>query len=255
MKHLRTFCLCIIVYVSIILILLACSSGVLDSPPESMIQGAEFVGIKTCTMCHSEMVRDFKMTNHGHLFLTDSEGLQGCESCHGAGSQHVNAGGGRGVHIINPERNPKPCFRCHLSVKAEFHFRYHHPLRESRIACTDCHDPHGEDIYRPRKAFADGINATCRRCHREQARPRVFEHEALREGCTVCHNPHGSISSKLLDERDTNLCLKCHGQIASPGLVVLGSFNHTNFLTRGTCWSMGCHTAAHGSDVNAHFRY
>lgn len=92
-------------------------------------------------------------------------------------------------------------------------------------------------------------------CHREQARPRVFQHEAMREGCVTCHNPHGSINDKLLTERDNNLCLKCHGQIAAPGLIEMGSQLHNTFLGRGTCWSAGCHPAVHGSDINSHLRY
>ncbi|MEJ2725969.1 MAG: cytochrome c3 family protein, partial [Deltaproteobacteria bacterium] len=91
--------------------------------------------------------------------------------------------------------------------------------------------------------------------HREQTQPRVFEHEALREGCTVCHNPHGSINKQLLIQRDNNLCLKCHAQLSAPGTAIIGDFSHTTRLMQGTCWSAGCHTAVHGSNINAHLRY
>jgi hypothetical protein len=30
---------------------------------------------------------------------------------------------------------------------------------------------------------------------------------------------------------------------------------HAQFLIRGTCWSAGCHTAVHGSNVNPHMLY
>jgi hypothetical protein len=59
----------------------------------------------------------------------------------------------------------------------------------------------------------------------------------------------------MLTERDANLCLKCHAQLASPGTVFVGDFEHTERLRQGPCWSAGCHTAIHGSDVNAHLRY
>jgi len=62
------------------------------------------------------------------------------------------------------------------------------------------------------------VNETCAQCHREQSGRMCFEHEALREGCTTCHNVHGSINPKMLVERDNNLCLKCHAQVASPVL-------------------------------------
>jgi predicted CXXCH cytochrome family protein len=239
----------------ILAVLAACAGTVTFPPLEPMIRGADFSGTETCALCHEEIVRDFAKTDHGRLFLSGREGVQGCESCHGAGSLHVEAGGGRGVHIVDPDRNPHACFRCHLSAEAQFGLQYRHPVREKRMTCSNCHNPHGQDIRRPKGAFASGRNLVCMQCHREQARPRVFEHEAPREGCTICHNAHGSISEKLLVERDNNLCLKCHGQVAAPGSVVIGDFNHTNFLSRGTCWSAGCHTAVHGSDINAHLRY
>jgi len=235
---------------------LAACAGTLSLPPlEPMIQGADYSGTETCALCHEGMVRDFEKTDHGRLFLSGREGVQGCEACHGPGSLHVEAGGGRGVHIVNPDENPRVCLRCHLTVEMQLSLQYRHPVIEKRMTCSNCHYPHGEDIYKPKGAFSAGRNHTCMQCHREQVRPRVFEHEALREGCTTCHNPHGSVADKLLTERDNNLCLKCHGQVATPGVVIIGDFNHTSFLTRGTCWSAGCHTAVHGSDINAHLRY
>ena len=77
----------------------------------------------------------------------------------------------------------------------------------------------------------------------------------MREGCTTCHNPHGSINRQLLVERDNNLCLKCHAQIQgqdpfSTQSFYIGKINHADFVRRGTCWSAGCHTAVHGSNVN-----
>jgi hypothetical protein len=51
------------------------------------------------------------------------------------------------------------------------------------------------------------------------------------------------------------LCLKCHAQLAAPGTIVMGDFSHTTRLMEGTCWSAGCHTAVHGSDINPHLRY
>ena len=100
------------------------------------------------------------------------------------------------------------------------------------------------------------LNENCAQCHREQARPFVFEHEALREGCTVCHTPHGSINSKLLLERDVNLCLRCHAEVQSvSGAIVIGKEDHTYYLRLGACYSAGCHTAVHGSNVSPKLRY
>lgn len=98
------------------------------------------------------------------------------------------------------------------------------------------------------------VNEQCSACHREQARPFVFQHEALREGCTVCHVPHGSVNAKMLVDRDNNLCLRCHAQTAGGGVaagrIYIGQIDHTDRLAMGTCWSAGCHTAVHGSNVH-----
>ena len=99
-------------------------------------------------------------------------------------------------------------------------------------------------------------NESCTSCHREQTRPFVFEHEALREGCTVCHSPHGSINRKMLTESDPNLCLRCHAQVqGSGGTIYIGNTDHTDLLKIGTCWTAGCHTAIHGSNVDPLLRY
>jgi predicted CXXCH cytochrome family protein len=102
------------------------------------------------------------------------------------------------------------------------------------------------------------LNESCSQCHREQSRPFVFEHPAMREGCVACHTPHGSITDKLLVERDVNLCLRCHAQNQSPlapGRIVIGKEDHTDYLKFGTCYSAGCHTAVHGSNVSPKLRY
>jgi predicted CXXCH cytochrome family protein len=79
----------------------------------------------------------------------------------------------------------------------------------------------------------------------------------LREGCTTCHNPHGSINAKLLTQRDVNLCLRCHAQApgSSTTQVFIGNIDHTGFIRMGACWSSGCHTAVHGSNVDVRLRY
>ncbi len=220
------------------------------------IKGAEPVGMETCALCHEGTVENFKYTAHSRLFIAgDDREILGCEACHGAGSLHLEVGGGRGQHIINPGKNPETCFQCHMDVKVAFRLQYHHPVKQGRLNCTNCHNPHGEDIFKAKGMRMGRENDVCRQCHPEKARPKVFEHEALREGCTICHRPHGSINEKMLVERDNNLCLKCHAQVATPRSITIGDFSHTSNLAQGTCWSAGCHTAVHGSDINPHMRY
>lgn len=230
------------------------------APPR--IEGAEFVGNAGCAGCHPDIARVFPDSPHG-LFHRDDlarAGESGCESCHGAGSRHAAAGGGGpGTErfILNPRREPAACLRCHLEVQVAFEQPYHHPLLAGRVSCVDCHDPHGRDLRKPAGGLAMArLNEICRACHEEQSRPFVFVHAAMQEGCTACHDPHGSINRALLVDRGPNLCLRCHAQVqTSDGQVLIGKEDHAFHLQTGTCYSAGCHTAVHGSNVNPRLRY
>jgi predicted CXXCH cytochrome family protein len=219
------------------------------------IPGADYVGNAACLDCHAVIARRFPSSPHARVHFAGSglTGQTGCESCHGPGSKHIEAGGGR-QFIINPGREPDACFQCHLQTHVEFNLPQRHPVLEGRMNCVQCHDPHGPDILKPSHGLAMArVNEGCAGCHREQTRPFVFEHEAMREGCTVCHNPHGSMNRKLLVEADANLCLKCHAQVQGAGVgageIFIGKVPHGALLQLGTCWSAGCHTAVHGSNL------
>jgi predicted CXXCH cytochrome family protein len=229
------------------------------APPQ--IEGAHFVGNKTCAECHTNIARMFPASAHGrfHSEKLRMAGETGCESCHGPGSKHVEVGGGRRF-IVNPGKDATTCFGCHLQTHAEFNLPKHHPLIEGKMNCVQCHDPHGADIHKASGGLAmSRMNESCAACHREQSKPVVFEHEAMREGCTTCHNPHGSMNAKMLVQRDSNLCLKCHAQTQGTGVaagnVFIGKENHTTHMRQGGCWSAGCHTAVHGSNISPHLRY
>ena len=39
------------------------------------------------------------------------------------------------------------------------------------------------------------------------------------------------------------------------GEILIGGRDHAPFLSRGACWSAGCHEAVHGSHVNSSLRF
>lgn len=218
-------------------------------------QQAEYVGTETCAACHAAQFKEFQHSTHARIAVPGEPGqvgAQGCETCHGPGSLHVAAGGGRGVGgIINPRKDPSTCFACHLDKKAEFRLPYHHPVLEGKMSCADCHTPHGLEVRPWTATTMKDINEACFKCHKEQRGPFVWEHEALREGCTTCHKVHGSIHEKMLLVRDNNLCLRCHTQVNFP---TIGKSSHAGRLPQGTCFSAACHTAVHGSNFDDHLR-
>lgn len=245
--------------ISAALFVISCSTtpGQVMVPLE--IPGAHYVGNQTCADCHQDIVRKFPASPHARVHFAGEAmaGQTGCESCHGPGSKHVEAGGAK--FIINPRNDPASCFQCHLSVNAEFNLPQHHPVIEAHMSCVQCHDPHGGDIFKPAGGLAMARqDESCASCHRDQTRPVVFQHPAMREGCVTCHSPHGSINQKMLIISDPNLCLRCHAQAQSAsasGQIYIGKSDHTFYLRVGTCWTSGCHTAVHGSNVDPRLRY
>ena len=85
------------------------------------IPGAHFVGNQVCFECHTNIVREFPASPHArsHFENAAMTGGTGCESCHGPGSKHIEAGGGA-KFIINPGKDPDACFRCHLRRTRNF---------------------------------------------------------------------------------------------------------------------------------------
>ena len=98
------------------------ASGDTETPEESPTgkvkpPTAEYVGMDTCAGCHPKQFKEFQHSTHARIAVPGEPGqvgAQGCETCHGPGSLHAAAGGGRGVGgIINPRKDPSTCFACH----------------------------------------------------------------------------------------------------------------------------------------------
>jgi predicted CXXCH cytochrome family protein len=238
------------------------------------VPGANYIGSKECETCHDAIYRDFKTADHARLIAEGKNALEaGCESCHGPGSLHSDSGGetkmptsftpGRPQYAslearparVDARTVENVCYSCHADVRGQFNLPSHHPVPEGKMTCTDCHPPHKGIAHRGGSTALMAKEENCLQCHPSQRGPYVFEHEATREGCSTCHNAHGSVNDKMLTQRDSTLCLKCHFQQAQGGQIVIGGSVHTTRIQQGTCWTAGCHEAVHGSRVNSSLRF
>jgi DmsE family decaheme c-type cytochrome len=137
---------------------------------------------------------------------------------------------------------PDTCFQCHKDRRAQMFRSSHMPLREGKMVCSDCHNPHGsvtEALLRE-----DSVNDTCYKCHAEKRGPFLFEHTPVRENCDNCHEPHGSVNEALLKVSRPRLCFECH------------NFGHGANAGVGSQFTMGqsctnCHVQIHGSNSPA----
>ena len=216
--------------------------------------GAEYVGMDTCIACHEAEHKYFELTEHASVTIALSEDeqeegqmVEGCETCHGPGSLHVESRGAKNTIIrANAET---ACYKCHLDVKGQFMLQYHHPVPEGRMFCTDCHDMHGSDVRATGGVMLLGKDEKCFKCHKEMRGPFVFEHAPVRvEGCTSCHTPHGSINAHLLKRRqERQLCLECHVAPEAAGIP----HPRLGFQSSGEC--SRCHVGIHGSNFQRQF--
>ena len=260
---------------------------------------AHFVGDKVCAGCHAPLIAEFQKTLMGRISLTQP-GKFSCENCHGPGSAHAKAGGGRGVggilgfgdtdprsaeekngiclachqrgdrtnwagstheerglacvnchtvmksvsrkHNLKTAFEPDTCFQCHKDRRAQMFRSSHMPLREGKIVCSDCHNPHGS--FTEALLKKDSINDVCYTCHAEKRGPFLFEHAPVRENCDNCHDPHGTVNEYSLKLSRPRLCFECHqfghGQNA-------GTFAPTTMGRQ----CQNCHTQVHGSNSPA----
>lgn len=254
-KGIPPFIFCII---GILLFLSACQTidRTIVAPPH--IAGAEFSGSENCEICHAEIMEGFEDSDHARLEIKSEHGSGiACESCHGPASIHIMEGGGR-AGIINPRKSPEVCLDCHMDIRSKTQLPHQHPLAQGHLSCVDCHEPHHGNVRHADGHFLTSttMGGQCGECHPRQAGPFAFEHEASREGCITCHDPHGSVNAKLLKQRNASLCTQCHITQRMPtGEVFIGGENHLAWLSRGTCWTAGCHEAIHGSHISSSLRY
>ena len=188
-----------------------------------------------CLGCHERGIRTFwKGSQHESRDLA-------CTNCH-----RIMEKISRKTQFVK-ETEMEVCFQCHPQRRAQLQRSSHMPLREGKITCTDCHNPHGTVTAKLLKA--NSVNETCYKCHAEKRGPFLWEHPPVRENCLHCHNPHGSNHDKLLKVKRPRLCQRCHVQQSHPTTPQLPT---SRFAFNRAC--QNCHSQIHGSNDPAGIR-
>ena len=157
-----------------------------------------------------------------------------CTSCHDVMERKSERA------LLIKESVSDTCYQCHTDIRVEMNKMSHHPVREGRMDCASCHNPHGAA---PALLKTNTPNETCYSCHAEKRGPFVWEHAPARESCVNCHTPHGSNQRTLLTSKDPFLCLSCHSY---GGHVNLPRYNRVGSPYGNGC--SNCHLSVHGSN-------
>lgn len=140
------------------------------------------------------------------------------------------------------------CFQCHQQRRAQIQRSSHMPLREGKLTCSDCHNPHGTANEKLLKEAT--VNETCYGCHAEKRGPFLWEHSPVAENCLSCHEPHGSNHDKLLKVMRPRLCQSCHVEGEHPTTPRLPT---SRFVFNRSC--QNCHSQIHGSNSPSGVRW
>lgn len=191
---------------------------------------------QACLTCHQGGRRiHWQMSAHSSRDVA-------CSSCHQVHSQHDKA--------RDKQEQTEVCFACHKDVRAQIQRPSRHPIREGKVACSDCHNPHG--TAGEKMLVRDTVNDTCYSCHMEKRGPFVRSHQPVQENCAICHNPHGTTNPNLLKVRPPFLCQSCHqpsshhATVPANGPVVGAPTTAQAVIMARGC--VNCHTNIHGSN-------
>jgi DmsE family decaheme c-type cytochrome len=163
-----------------------------------------------------------------------------CVTCHSVHSPKSETA------QLKTETEIGTCIQCHKAQVLKVQRVTHMPVREGKMTCTSCHNPHGSTNVRMLKV-GNWINESCVSCHTEKRGPFLWEHAAGRESCITCHDPHGSSNDRLLVAKLPMLCQRCHIGTRHPSTIYDKAVAQTsNRLFNRGC--VNCHANIHGSN-------
>lgn len=190
-----------------------------------------------CLACHQNDSKRHLWAGSAHEMADVA-----CTSCHEVHAAHDK--------VRDKRTQPEVCFACHKEQRSQFNKPSHHPALEGKVACSDCHNPHGS--AGPKLMKRDSVVETCYACHMEKRGPFVHNHRPVSDDCTNCHMPHGTTADNLLKARPPMVCYQCHTGHGTPGVAgIAAALNQVSKATTNIEQARGClncHTEIHGSN-------
>ena len=207
-----------------------------QDPKFEEIKPAEVNG--TCLTCHN------RGTHAGWEGSTHEARNLSCTTCH---SVHKPASF---AHQLVKATETQLCATCHRTQVAKTERAVAHmPVREGKMSCSSCHNPHGSISNVKALKAGSSVAELCITCHAEMRGPMLWEHAPVRENCATCHDPHGSSNDRMLVVRMPMLCQRCHIATQTSGDAVRQGRDHRNKSNRmfgRSC--VNCHSNIHGSN-------
>ena len=207
----------------------------------------------TCGNCHADFQGTWKETKHASAWAnlnastTKSPDCYGCHSLTGNGNAAMGQKAGHDA-VVSATYNDVQCESCHGAglqhVEGVGQGSLTRPLASISMTgtgnCGDCHSgahqPFAEEWKQSGHANVSesrASNATCQGCHDGR---KVLERWGVQDNykeksvatayqattCAVCHNPHGSSNPRQLrfsissQDPEQNLCMQCHMRRTQP---------------------------------------
>ncbi|MEO6486799.1 MAG: DmsE family decaheme c-type cytochrome [Thermoanaerobaculia bacterium] len=183
-----------------------------------------------CLQCHEGGKNHMHWSGSAH----DTANVT-CDSCHVVMQQKSETA------LLARQSEQETCYQCHADVRGQMQKASHHPVREAKMSCSSCHNPHG--TIATALLRGNSVNDTCYSCHADKRGPFIWEHPPVRDNCVSCHNAHGSNNRSMLLAKGAFQCTQCHSY---GGHINVPRYNRVSTPTNSGC--VNCHMSIHGSN-------
>ena len=221
-----------------------------------------------CSICHTEVVDQYKESKHGELFAAGSPDAPACRDCH---SPHGTQSKNDSTSPTYSRNVPALCAKCHRTgEKAAVRYKgtqqnivenylesiHGKGLMKAGLTvtanCADCHSAHHELPSADARSSVNRANIarTCGKCHRgiyemfteSVHSPTVTKGNKKLPVCADCHSAHSIQRTDLSNFRlhIMDQCGRCHEKIAETYFDTFhGKVSKLGYLSTAKCYD--CH--------------